>query len=123
MLLVMYSPYITFNAEVPTKKEGFQSAKGILRTVGKEAVTPYTLYLNDYDNGNAKRYMSRLPSVINGGFGIPDEYTFHPVPKYTDEFELAIKDEPRSSEFNRGSHNDPVHLYYQNLYGTIENES
>jgi hypothetical protein len=125
MILVMYSPYFTrvIKETIPLeKKEGFKSSQNILRTVGKEAITPYTLYLNDYDSGNAKRHMSRMPSVVNGGFGIPDAYTFHPVPKYTDGYELAIKDEPRAAEFNRGSHNDPVHLYFQNLYGTLENE-
>lgn len=111
------------NLKGDVKKEGFKSTQNILRTVGKEAISPHTLYLNDYDSGNAKRYMSRLPSVVNGGFGIPDAYTFHPVPNYVDGYEMALKDEPRSSEFNRGSHNDPVHLYFQNLYGTLENES
>jgi hypothetical protein len=102
--------------------EGFQVGRSsLLKTVGKESLNPNTLYLNDYDSGNAKRYLSKLPSVRNGGFSVPDEYTFHPVPDYTQGYELAIKDEPRASEFNRGSHNDPVHLYYQKLYGTLEN--
>lgn len=102
--------------------EGFQVGRSmLLKTVGKEPLNPNTLYLNDYDSGNAKRYLSKLPSVRNGGFSIPDEYIFHPVPDYTQAYELAIKDEPRASEFNRGSHNDPVHLYFQKLYGTLEN--
>lgn len=113
MIVVMYSPYVY---------EGFEPTNNLLRVVGKESITPYTLYLNDYDSGNAKRYLSKLPSVINGGFGIPDEYTFHPVPNYLDGYTPAIKDEPRASEFNRGSHNDPVHLYFQKLYGTLEDE-
>lgn len=103
-------------------REGFIAGDSkLLHAVGKEAINPYTLYLNDYDSGNAKRYLSRLPSIRNGGFSVPDEYTFHPVPDYLQGYELAIKDEPRASEFNRGSHNDPVHLYFQKLYGTLEN--
>ena len=99
-------------------KEGFNT--GILKVVGKEPLPPNTLYLNDYDMGNAKRYTSALPSVINGGFSMPDSYYFHPVPDYLRGYELAVMDSPRSSEFNRGSHNDIVPLYYQTLYGKIE---
>lgn len=99
-------------------KEGFSTS--ILKIVGKEPLPPNTLYLNDYDMGNAKRYTSALPSVINGGFSMPDSYYFHPVPDYLRGYELAVMDSPRSSEFNRGSHNDIVPLYYQTLYGKLE---
>jgi hypothetical protein len=99
-------------------KEGFSDS--ILKVVGKEPLPPNTLYLNDYDMGNAKRYTSSLPTVINGGFSMPDSYYFHPVPDYLRGYELAVMDSPRSSEFNRGSHNDIVPLYYQTLYGKIE---
>lgn len=119
MVLVMSYPYITQHV---LSSEGFQVGRSmLLKTVGKESLHPNTLYLNDYDSGNAKRYLSKLPSVRNGGFSVPDEYIFHPVPDYKQGYELAIKDEPRASEFNRGSHNDPVHLYFQKLYGTLEN--
>jgi len=99
-------------------KEGFSNS--ILKVVGKEPLPPNTLYLNDYDMGNAKRYTSALPSVINGGFSMPDAYYFHPVPDYLRGYELAVMDSPRSSEFNRGSHNDIVPLYFQTLYGKLE---
>jgi hypothetical protein len=99
-------------------KEGFSNS--ILKIVGKEPLPPNTLYLNDYDMGNAKRYNSSLPSIINGGFSMPDSYYFHPVPDYLRGYELAVMDSPRSSEFNRGSHNDIVPLYYQTLYGKLE---
>jgi hypothetical protein len=100
-------------------KEGFNPAKNILKVVGKEPLSPNTLYINDYDTGNAKRYTSSLPSVINGGFSMPDSYYFYPVPDYKQGYELAVMDSPRSSEYNRGSHNDAVQIYYQNLYGTM----
>jgi hypothetical protein len=101
-------------------KEGFSN--GILKVVGKEPLPPNTLYLNDYDMGNAKRYTSALPSIINGGFSMPDSYYFYPVPDYHRGYELAVMDSPRASEFNRGSHNDVVPIYFQKLYGKMESK-
>lgn len=120
MVVIMYSPYIM--NKLYHNQEGFQgkSGGGLLKVVGKNSLSPHTMYVNDYDSGNAKRYLSNLPSVINGGFGVPDKYTFYPVPDFHAPYKMAIIDEPRSSEFNRGSHNDPVHLYFQKLYGTLE---
>lgn len=100
--------------------EGFESNKNILKTVGKDVIPNHTLFLNDYETGNAKRYLSKLPSVRNGGFSVPDDYTFLPVPKYHSEYKPLMVDTPRTSDINRGSHNDPVHIYFQKLYGTLE---
>ena len=110
----------TFPVTPKTSTEGFSN--GILKVVGKEPLPPNTLYLNDYDMGNAKRYNSALPSVINGGFSMPDSYYFYPVPDYHRGYELAVMDSPRTSEFNRGSHNDVIPIYFQNLYGKIESK-
>lgn len=101
-------------------QEGFAAHKNLLKTVGKEAVSPHTLYMNDYESGNAVRHTSRLPDIRNGGFGVPFEYSFFPVPKYTDPYVMSVRNEPRTSEINRGSYNDPVHMYFQNLYGAVE---
>lgn len=114
--------YILFSKRISEwlKIEGFETANPILKVVGKETISPHTVYTNDYDSGNAKRYLSRLPSVQNGGFSIPDDYTFYKPPDYRDGYEIAVMDAPRTADINRGSMNDPVHLYYQKLYGKLD---
>jgi hypothetical protein len=92
----------------------------ILEKVGKEPLPRQPTYLDDPKMGNARRDLSRLPSIENGGFSLPDSYYFYTPPNYQDGFELPVMNAPRASESYHAPRSDAFHLYYQTLHNTLD---
>lgn len=101
------------------RRTAFESRQ-ILEKLGKEPLYRQPLYTNDPNMGNARRDLSKLPSIEGSGFSLPTEHTFYKVPDFKDGFEVANMNAPRSSEMYHSPRSDAFHLYYQTLHNTLD---
>ena len=137
VILVIFSPKIRLEIQnvlgIKSVNEGFlgivdtgfnrRGANGgrmILEVVGKEPLNRQPTYSEDPEIGNARRDLSRIPSVLDGGFALPRNYNSYKVPDYRDGFELPVMNAPRASEYYHTPRSDAYHIYYQALHDTLE---